>query len=158
MKVALLLATALLVGACSEGEPPRTAANANTNATMKSPPSPSSCPLGVDGARIVYEDIDGGARLTLTAPPDKLDDLRRRARDAAAIHGPGQHLGEGHEGHHAMGDNHGLKAMQMPPATGSEQDLEGGARIDLVPRDPADLDALRAKARTRARELMASCN
>jgi hypothetical protein len=48
--------------------------------------------------------------------------------------------------------------MQMPPATGSEQDLDGGARIDLVPRDPADLIALREKSRARAHELMASCN
>ena len=55
------------------------------------------------------------------------------------------------------GGNHGLRAMQMPPAYAGEQDLEGGARIDLTPHDPNDLANLRAKVQTRARELMASC-
>lgn len=150
MKTALIVVTLALI-ACTEAQPP-----AESAATIRSAPAPSACPLGVPGARVAYEDTDGGARLTLTAPANQLDDLRRRARDAAAMRGPAKQ-GEGHEGRHAMGANHGLRPMQLPPARGVEQDLEGGARIDLTPYDAADLPALRTKLRERAREMMSSC-
>lgn len=150
-----IIATALLaLAACTEGPPPQSAAAA----AMKTPPPPSACPFGVQGASIAYEEIPAGARLTLTAPPDKLEDLRQRTRDAAAMWGPGQRLGAGHDGKHGDGGHHGLKAMQMPPADGRARDVEQGARIDLTPQDPNDLAVLRTKVQARARELMASCD
>lgn len=152
MKTIVVAIAAIALVACTEAQPPP-----NTAASIKSAPAPSSCPLGVDGARVIYEDTESGGRLTFTAAPEKLDMLRRRARDAAAMHGPAQGLGEGHDGRHGTGGNHGLRAMQMPPAYAAEQDLDGGARIDLTPHDAADLQVLRAKLRTRAMELMASC-
>lgn len=153
-----LAALALAVVGCSEANPPPP----RTAAEIKSAPAPSPCPLGVEGARVVYEDTEQGGRLTFTAPPGKVEHLRQRARDAAAMHGPGQHLGEGHTGdgreaRHGTGGEHGLRPMQMPPATAGEQDLEGGARIDVLPRYDGDLPELRAKLRKRAQELMNSC-
>ncbi|MBX3232568.1 MAG: hypothetical protein KIT84_16455 [Labilithrix sp.] len=117
----------------------------------------SPCPLGVHGARVAYEETETGARLTFTAPSEKVAELQSRARDASAMHGTGRRLGQGHEGKHGEGGYHGLKPMQMPAAYAGEQDLEGGARIDITPHDPNDLAALRAKVQTRARELMESC-
>lgn len=129
MKPTLIVATiALTLAACTEAQPP-----SQTAASIKSAPPPSSCPLGVQGARVIYEDTDTGGRLTFTAPPEQLDALRIRARHAAAMHGPGERKGEGHDGRHGMGDSHGLRAMQMPPAHGTEEDLDGGARVTITP-------------------------
>lgn len=149
---AVSLSACVLV-ACTEANPPPRAAD-----SIRSAPPPSSCPLGVDGARVVYEDTEKGGRLTFTAPPAQIEDLRRRARDAAAMHGTGQQKGEGHDGRHGNGGEHGLRPMQLPPASAGEQDLEGGARIDVTPRYEGDLLVLRAKLRERAQELMASCD
>lgn len=152
MKLPAALLVALVLAACTEAQPPP-----QTAASIKSAPAPSACPLGVAGARVIYEDTETGGRLTFTAPPDQLEDLQSRARDAAALHGPGQRRGQGHDGRHGMGGDHGLRAMQMPPARAEAQDLDGGARIDLSPYDTSDLPALRSKLRQRALELMASC-
>jgi hypothetical protein len=152
MKIELMVVMlALAAVACTEAQPAPVSAT-----SMKTAAPPPACPLGVSGARVAYEDTESGGRLTLTAPPAQLDDLRRRARDAAAMHGPARQ-GEGHEGRHAMGGEHGLRPMQLPPSRGEAQDLEGGARIDLTPYDAADLTVLRAKLRDRAHEMMASC-
>lgn len=151
-KTTLATAMALALVACTEASPPPRAADA-----IRSAPPPSTCPLGVEGARVAYEDTANGGRLTFTAPPAQLDSLRRRARDAAALHGPGQRLGEGHEGRHGTGGDHGLRAMQLPPMSAGEQDVEGGARIDMTPSYDGDLLVLRAKLRERADALMASC-
>ena len=149
--LSLIVMVALVTVACTEAQP------APVTATSMKTAAPAACPLGVPGARVAYEDTEHGGRLTLTASPAQVDDLRRRARDAAALHGPARQ-GEGHEGRHAMGGEHGLRPMQLPPSRGEEQDLEGGARIDLTPYDAADLPVLRARLRDRAREMMASCD
>ena len=40
--------------------------------------------------------------------------------------------------------------LMMPAATASVEDSEGGARLLLRPKDPAELEALREHARMRA--------
>ena len=150
---AQLAALALSLLACTEAQPPP----ATPAASIKSAPPASACPFGVPGARVAYEDTAGGAQLTLSAAPDQLDNLRQRVRDAAAMHGTGKRAGQGHDGRHETGGSHGLRPMQLPPARAGEWDLDGGARIELIPYDEADLPVLRAKLRQRASELMASC-
>lgn len=152
MSVVLLPAIAV---ACTEAHPPPQSPAA---ATMLAAPPASTCPLGVEGATVLYEDTATGGRLTFTAPKEKLDELRERARDASALHGTGQKLGKGHDGKHGNGGHHGLKAMQLPPAYGGEEDIEGGARINVTPADAHDLEVLRTKLRERAREMMRSCS
>jgi hypothetical protein len=143
----LLVGACLGLVSCTTAAPPKTATA-----------EPSRCALGVPGAAVTVTDVEGGVALDLTAPPEALPDLRERASDAAAMHGPGERMGKGHEGKHGSGGNHGLKAMQLPPAHGIERDIPGGARIELHPADDKDLAALRAKVRERAGEMMASCD
>jgi hypothetical protein len=123
--------------------------------TLTQAPS-SGCALGVAGALATVDETDKGVSLTILSPADRIDELRGRARHAAALHGPGAREGLGHDGAHGKGGQHGLQAMQLPPATGTFAEIEGGARITLVPADAADKDKLVAKAREGAHRMNAS--
>lgn len=139
---------------CTEATPPPRPPAA---AAILAAPAPSTCPLGVQGARVVYEETPEGAALVFTAPAEKVEELRDRARNASAMHGPGQKVGMGHDGKHGEGGVHGLKMMQMPPAYAGADEIEGGARIRVYPADVADVDVLRTKLKVRAEEMMAVC-
>lgn len=110
---------------------------------------PHGCPLGVRGATVVAEDTADGIALSFTSR-DKSDEMRKRANDAAAQHGPGEHVGGGHEGRHGQGGDHGLQMLQSPTARSIAEDIDNGARIRFVPADPAEKELLRAKLRGRA--------
>jgi hypothetical protein len=148
--LAVIAATTAL--ACTEGVHGREPATTS----IRQAPGPSTCPLGVPGAHVSYEETPVGGALVFTAPADRVEDLRERARYASAVHGP-ERLGKGHDGKHGSGHHHGIKAMQLPPAWGSAQDVEHGARVSFTPADPADADLLRAKLKARAQEMMAGC-
>ena len=103
------------------------------------------------------EDTLDGIALSFTSK-DKPDEMRERANDAAAQHGPGERVGRGHEGRHGTGGDHGLQMIQAPAARSSAADIENGARIRFVPADPTDKEHLRAKLRERADAMnAASC-
>jgi hypothetical protein len=106
------------------------------------------CSFGVPGALGTFDETDEGVSLTILGPPDRVPELRERARHAAAIHGPGAGFGPGHEGQHGQGDGHGLQAMQLPPMRATVTDVEAGARIVLIPVDATD----RARLATRAED------
>jgi hypothetical protein len=150
MKTLAACFAALALVACTKADPPARSVSI-TNAETP------ACPLGVPGAHVVVDDTDVGVTMTFTATPENLADLRERARDAAALHGPGQHLGKGHDGRHASGADHGLKSLQLPPTYAGEEDIDGGARIRFMPVDVADRDLLRAKIRERAASMMTAC-
>jgi hypothetical protein len=154
MRTLLALTMTMICGlaACTESHPPP-----QTPASGANLETPRACPLGVDGASVTYEPTADGGALVFTAPPEQVADLRQRAQDASAVHGPGEKLGKGHDGKHGSGGDHGLKAMQLPPARVGAIDVEGGARIAFIPADMSDLDVLRVKLQARARELMARC-
>jgi hypothetical protein len=149
--VPFTFALAVALTGCSKADPPPRSTASVTNADA------TPCPLGVRGAHVIVEDTEVGVTMTFTAPATDLPDLRERARDAAAMHGPGQHLGKGHDGQHFTGGDHGLKAMQLPPSFAGEEDIDGGARIRFMPADPADLDLLRTRIRERAGAMMNAC-
>jgi hypothetical protein len=110
---------------------------------------PRGCPLGVAGGHVWTEDTPTGIALTFVSK-DRPEEMRARANDAAAQHGPGQKVGAGHEGRHGEGGTHGLQLLQAPPAYSVASDIEGGARIHLTAVDANDRDALRTKLRERA--------
>ncbi|HET9622932.1 MAG TPA: hypothetical protein VFP84_16285 [Kofleriaceae bacterium] len=71
--------------------------------------------------------------------------LRDRVRHMAAMH---EHMmGDGAEASPKMGDGH---PMMMVPSTARAEDIDGGARIVLVPKEPAQLAALRAQVHAHA--------
>lgn len=107
------------------------------------------CPLGVPGGVVTTERTEEGMALLFTSQ-DHPGVMRVRAREAAAQHGPGQHVGRGHNGAHGHGGDHGLQLMQMPAAHSIATDIEGGARVRFEAVDPAEAEALRAKLQARA--------
>lgn len=113
-----------------------------------------SCPLGVRGAAVAATDTADGITLTFTTDVvANVEELRTRARDAAAMHGPGEKVGLGHDGRHGEGGQHGLQTLQLPPVHAAEDDVNEGARIRFVPADQKDLEVLRTKLRARAIQL-----
>ena len=146
-----IIALALLAAAaaCTSGQSP--------SPSLTQADAPRGCPLGVSGANVTVENTPDGIALSFRSP-DRVAEMRERANDAAAQHGPGQSLGRGHEGKHAEGGEHGLQLMQMPGSRSVATDIEGGARVRFVPIDPADTESLRSKLRERASVMnAASC-
>ena len=127
----------------------------STTPTITQAEAPRGCPLGVSGGTVTVENTPDGAALSFRSK-NRVDEMRERANDAAAQHGPGQGLGRGHEGKHAEGGEHGLQVMQMPASRSVATDIEGGARIVFVAVNPADTESLRSKLRERASFLNAA--
>ncbi|MBS2018862.1 MAG: hypothetical protein JST00_38700 [Deltaproteobacteria bacterium] len=117
---------------------------------------PVTCPLGVRDTTVTVVDVPNGVVLTFQAPPERLGELRERAVDAAGYHGPGERVGKGHDGVHGNGGDHGLQISQLPPLRALAENVEGGARITLVPTVAEDLEKLRTKVRARAAAMNAS--
>ena len=137
----LALALAALLAACTTAQ--------TSNPSLTQAEAPRGCPLGVAGALVVAEDTPDGIALSFRSK-DRPEEMRERANDAAAQHGPGQRLGLGHDGRHGDGADHGLQLMQAPPARSVAEDIADGARIRFVAADPRDTEALRTKLRERA--------
>jgi hypothetical protein len=154
------LALALALAGCAETSNPQPATDPTS---VKSAQATQSCPFGVRGAEVLVTDTADGAVMTFTVTPDKLDDLRERVADAAAMHGPGEQVGKGHDpgtpgARHGDGGNHGLKAMQFPPMRAVAEKMENGTKLTLTAQVPADAPALQAKARERAKAMAESCD
>ncbi len=146
-----LALVASLAGCTTSTEP-----SAGKPTTLTAARMPTGCPLGVSGALATVDDTADGVGITFLVASDRLDELRIRARHAAAMHGPDAHLGPGHAGEHGTGGQHGLQAMQLPPSRATTNDVEAGARILLVPVDPADREALVAKVHEGVRRMNVS--
>ena len=140
-KTFALTLVALLVGACTTAQ--------TSNPSLTKGEAPRGCALGVAGATVVAEDTPDGIALSFRSK-DKTQEMRERANDAAAQHGPGQRLGLGHDGKHGDGAEHGLQLMQAPPARSVAEDIDDGARIRFVAADSRETEALRIKLRERA--------
>ncbi|MDB4939342.1 MAG: hypothetical protein JWP87_6314 [Labilithrix sp.] len=136
-----LVFVTLLLAACTTAQTPAP--------TLTQAEAPRGCALGVAGATVVAEDTSDGIALSFTSK-DRPEEMRERANDAAAQHGPGERLGRGHEGRHGSGGDHGLQMIQAPAARSVADDIENGARVRFVPVDPAEKEVLRAKLRDRA--------
>jgi hypothetical protein len=142
------------------------------------------CPMAVEGTTARAGDVEGGAAIVFTTTGD-VSELRRRVARMAQMHNEmhNRHHGEGHGHgmgmHGAQGGSGGHQhggaqdgdeparggmqggmgmmggGMRMPPSTARSEEVEGGARLVLTPRDPADLAKLREHVRQHG-EMMAS--
>jgi hypothetical protein len=116
------------------------------------------CPMKVPGVAVSASDTEGGIAIVFTTATGDVNDLRARVRKMAEMH---SHVGGMHGGGGMMKDaadggteDHGMmqgcmmgKAGGMHDATATVEDVEGGARLILSPKDAAHLDALRAHVR-----------
>jgi len=139
------------------------------------------CPMAVEGTTARAEDVEGGAAMVFTTTGD-VSELRRRVARMAEMHN--RHHGEGHghgmgmhgaqdgsRGHQHGGAQEGDEprqgggmqggmgmtggGMMPPPSTARSEEVEGGARLVLTPRDPAELARLREHVGQHS-EMMAS--
>jgi len=127
----------------------------DSGVSIKSAHSPivRACPLGVPETRIDVEDTSDGVDAVFETSAEHVNELRRRVRDQAAIHGPDAHLGTGHGGVHGTSHAHGLRLWDMPAREASSVDIEAGARLHVVASDPAHVAELRARVRERVATL-----
>jgi hypothetical protein len=143
------------VAACSTATEP----TAGKPTTITQVQIATGCPLGVPGTLATIAETEDGVAMTFLTTFNRVDELRERARHAAALHGPSAKIGLGHEGAHGQGGQHGLQAMQLPPSRVAEMDVEAGARLTLVPVDGAERNMLVTKATDGVRRMNASaCN
>lgn len=145
--VLLLAGSGLAFAGCA---PPR-----DSGVSIRDAHSPivKACPLGVPETRIEVEDVPDGVDAVFTTGSAHVNDLRRRVRDQAAIHGPEAHLGTGHGGVHGTGQGHGMRLWDMPAREAFVVELADGARLHVVASDAAQVADLRARVRQRVATL-----
>jgi hypothetical protein len=95
------------------------------------------CPMKVPGTKVMSADVEGGVVLAFTNGTGNVADLRQRVRGMAEMRDR-KNAGGG---------------MMMPASTTSVEDVDGGARLVLRPKDPAQLEALRKHARMHAEKM-----
>jgi hypothetical protein len=117
------------------------------------------CPMQVQGTQVRTEDTEGGVSVVFTTSGGDVADLRARVRRMAEMHTrmSEMHAGQpGSAGPMEHGMQHGMGGMAMVPSTATASDIEGGARIELRPHDPAQLEALRSQAHTHVQQMASS--
>ena len=112
----------------------------------------AGCPLGVPDTRVQITDTRQGVVLTFTTW-NRIDELRHRVRDSAAMRGPRAHLGLGHAGRHDLGQGHGLRLADMPVGRASVEDVELGARLRLDAPSALQVERLQSQIRNRIEEI-----
>lgn len=129
----VVLTAAILGGGCTSlfvgGEPQEPELSAATIT--------KSCPLGVPATRVRISDTQDGVDLLFSTTPSGVADLRRRVHDQARASGPNRHVGAGHDGRHGGYHDHGLQIWSMGPVRTSVEETPSGARLSIVPVDPA---------------------
>lgn len=117
------------------------------------------CPLSAEAVQIEVSDTDNGVALTFITTSGEVADLRPRARYMAEMYTlqSAQRAMMGHQmdGDHGRGMVGGVRHGLMPAATATVEDVEGGARILLVPVDPSLLESLREHARRHGERMQA---
>lgn len=121
------------------------------------------CPMAVPGTTAATSDTPGGVAIAFTTMKGDPPELRGRVRQMAEMHNasggmmmphpPGTNGGsttpEPSGKAHDSGACGGLgisDSASMPPSTATVVDVDGGARLVLIAKDPAQLQALRQHA------------
>lgn len=146
------LASVLVLGACGGGQtcPDRPSSAQAAPAVAPDDGSGrihSDCPMNHPGVEIAVTDVQEGAMLTITARRDHRDDVREIGRRIENLHARrmaetgGERADMGHE------------SMMLPASTAVAEEINDGIRLVFIPKNPADLQNLRSRAREHA-ELM----
>lgn len=122
----------------------------------------ASCPMAIEDAKVEVADTDKGVALTFTTEKGDVADLRARVQQMATMYqqhggrrgmmwhqgrGAGMGAGPGPGPGAGRGMGPGAGKGPMPALTATVTEVDKGARVELVPTDAAQLDALREHAR-----------
>jgi hypothetical protein len=120
----------------------------------------AGCPMIVQGADVTAADAEGGIALTFTTDTGDVADLRTRVQHMAQMyemhrgqagmmwhHMGGEGMGHGGPGMGGEGMGHMAERGPMPAASTTMTDTGLGARLELRPTDPSQLDTLREHVR-----------
>jgi TusA-related sulfurtransferase len=145
-------ATAQVKTAIASVQAPPTAAP-STTATGSDRGKMVHCPSAVDGVATDIKDVDGGVVVTVTTKDEaKTKEIRERAKflsDASKTEGPSkQHNGTG-----AGGGAFGRCPVVNRNTTVETENIEGGSKITVKPKEPAEVDWVRRESRERLKEL-----
>jgi hypothetical protein len=104
------------------------------------------CPLALDGATSVLEEIEGGVRFTVKVPDATVAEVRRRSHHVVEFAAR-----KTTKGHGEFDGKGGGRMRNCPVVTDdvtiSVAEIEGGARLDIV--TAGGVDELRAETRAR---------
>lgn len=166
----------LALWSCNKDKTPSESATAHLEQEQQAPPTMPSgmpgtgggmmdqlragCPMVVQGTDVSVVDTDGGVALAFTTDAGDVAELRTRVRSMAQMYG--MHRGQGGMMWHHMGGagmGHGGRGMggagmghmagrgPMPAASDTVTDTDQGARLELRPTDPSQLEDLREHVR-----------
>jgi len=115
------------------------------------------CPMSVPGTTVQAVEAEGGAALAFTTQKsDQVGELRSRLQRMATMHNGGHMMSAGmmtHGGGTNGGMMMGAGMAGMPVSTATAEDIDGGARLVLKPKDPAELEVLRAHVKEHAEQM-----
>ncbi len=103
------------------------------------------CPLYTSGAKVEFARVEGGGSLTFTGGAASVAELRGRARRVVNMHN--DRLDTRARAGEASSDQ-SADRWRMPQARASVQDVQGGARVVLIPSDAVQLGSLREHMQT----------
>jgi hypothetical protein len=166
----LILAAALVAGAgCKKEDKTPPTEPEPSGKTVTAPPEDDTpgegvrgqnemknCPSAVAGARTVVEQTEAAVVVTVTAEGEEATgQIRARARHLAGIDDPGEgeirHTGEG-----TGGANMGKCPIALRDASASVEEIEGGVKVTLTPKNDAELGELHELATERAQAIRGS--
>ena len=114
------------------------------------------CPLGVPWTQIATRRTEEGIAVTLSTTPERVAELRRRARQQARASGPHRHVGDGHNGVHRGPRAHGLRLWAVGAITTNVVDTDVGATLEVTPVDPVQQQEIRERVERRVATLQAA--
>jgi hypothetical protein len=161
MTRSLLLASVVLTLAaagCAHSAPAQTAATPVTAAATASGGGAMAgmCPMDVPGTQVSAADTVDGEALSFTTTSDQAAELQRRVHGMADMHNQHHAAGGTADGatKEGMMGGTGMGGMTMPPPShAAVVDLPNGARVDVTPNDPADLQGLQSTVRMHAQQM-----
>lgn len=139
--------------------PPAAASSAKPAASVAAPPSSAAmgkmanCPNLVEGSDTAIADVDGGVALTVTAKDEAgTKEIRARAKHLAEVSKEEvpsvKHNGGGHGG-----GQFGRCPVVARNTVVTVDEVEGGAKLTVKPKDATEVDWVRREARERQGEL-----
>jgi hypothetical protein len=113
----------------------------------------ANCPNIVEGAATVIKEVEGGVELTITAKDEAATkEIRGKSRRLAEM-SKDESPSVRHDGSHHGGGQFGRCPVVARNTFVTSEEVEGGARITVKPKDTAEIDWVRREARERQAEL-----